>query len=193
MRCWHLPAYGDGKGMLKHIRRYLSSENDGVVAIEFALVVIPFIFLLVGMVEVGLFYASGALLEGASVDAARLIRTGQVQDSGDPETTFKDELCKQAQSLIACDKIQYEVIDIPSGSFIDAENYKPVYDADGNLVPQGFDAGNSNDVVMVRTYYKYTFLTPFIGDLLSGKPGQDWLGQMSTVVIKSEPYNFGEM
>jgi Flp pilus assembly protein TadG len=142
---------------------------------------------------VGLFYASGALLEGASVDAARLIRTGQVQDSGSPEETFKDELCNKASFLISCDKIQYEVIDIPSGNFIDAEDYQPSIDANGNLVPQGFDAGNSNDVVMVRTYYKYKFLTPFIGEMLSGKAGQDWVGQMSTVVIKSEPYNFGEM
>ncbi|MBI1216348.1 MAG: pilus assembly protein [Alphaproteobacteria bacterium] len=179
--------------MLEHFKRYLTSDNDGVVAIEFALVVMPFIILLVGIVEIGLFYASGALLEGASVDAARLIRTGQVQDASDPETAFKQELCSQAAALIPCTDIQYEVIDLPSGSFIDAEDYQPVVDSDGNLVPQGFDAGNSNDVVMVRTYYKYHFMTPFIGEMISGKIGQDWMGQMSTVVIKSEPYNFGEM
>jgi len=179
--------------MLRKLKEYWRSEDDGVVAVEFALVVVPFIILLVGMCEVGLFYASGALLEGASTDAARMIRTGQVQGASDPETAFKTELCNQTAVLIPCDKIQYEVIDIPAGSFIAAENYQPVIDSNGNLVPQGFNAGNSNDVVMIRTYYKYKFLTPFIGDMLSGHAGQDWLGQMSTVVIKSEPYNFGEL
>lgn len=181
------------KRLQQYIKREWANADEGVVAIEFALVVIPFIFLLVGMVEVGMFYASGALLEGASVDAARMIRTGQVQSASDPETAFKTELCDQAKALIACDKIQYEVIDVPSGSFIDASDYQPVIDSQGNLVPQGFNAGDSNDVVMVRTYYKYKFLTPFIGELLSGHAGQDWLGQMSTVVIKSEPYNFEAM
>lgn len=167
-------------------------RDDGVVAVEFALLAMPFFILIVGLIEICLFFAAGVVLEGGANEAGRLIRTGQAQLSGDPEAAFSGELCGHVSSMLDCDNLQYEVIHIGSGNFAGAENNEPVFDDEGNLVSQGFNAGNSNDVIMVRTVYRYEFLTPFLGAMMTGDAGRNWMIHAATVVIKSEPYVFGE-
>jgi Flp pilus assembly protein TadG len=177
--------------MLNRIKKWLCRKDDGVVAVEFALVAVPFFTLVLGIVEVGLFFTSGSVLQSASVDAARMIRTGQVQNSLDPEETFKEELCFRIDYMLKCSKVQYEVIHIEGDSFADLDDYEPTFNAEGDLVPAGFATGGENDVVLVRSYYKWEFLTPFLGAMMTGDVGKDWLPQMSTVAIKSEPYDPG--
>ena len=174
--------------MLGRIRRWLS-RDDGVVAIEFAMLALPFFALLIGSVEFSLAFAASYMLEGGTVEAARLVRTGEAVDSGDPETAFKDRLCDQVSFLIPCNDIVYESIVLDS--FASASDFAPQYDASGNMVSQGFSAGASENVVMVRVFYKYEFMTPFIGNLVTNGGGSSSMNLMSTAVIKNEPYTFG--
>lgn len=167
-------------------------RSEGVVAVEFALIALPFFILLIGMIEMALFFAAGTVLEGGSAAASRLIRTGQVQLSADPQSTFETALCEHVGPMLDCSKIQYEVIHVAEGTFAGAENYEPQFDADGNLVPSGFATGNSNDVVMVRSMYRYSFLTPFLGAMMTGGVGDNTMTHMSVSVLRAEPYNFGE-
>ena len=94
--------------------------------------------------------------------------------------------------MLDCSRIQYEVIRIGNDSFVSAETATPEFDEDGNLIEQDFDAGNSNDVILIRTVYRYEFLTPFIGSLMTGDPSRNWMNHMTTIVLKAEPYVFGE-
>ena len=52
-----------------------SKDVRGSVLIEFALVSIPFFMLLFGVLEVGIIFFGNSMLEKATSDAARLIRT----------------------------------------------------------------------------------------------------------------------
>lgn len=177
--------------MLKKLAIWRRQE-EGVVAVEFALLALPFFMIIMGMIEISLFFAAGAVLEGGSAAAARMIRTGAVQASEDPEATFSEELCDQTSMIIDCDDLEYEVIRVEPNTFSGAEEYEPTFDAEGNLVAEPFATGNSNDVVLVRAIYRYEFITPYIGAMMTGDPNQTWLRHMSTVIIKAEPYNFGE-
>ncbi len=177
--------------MLTQLNR-LFRRQEGVAAVEFALIAMPFFLLLIGTIEMALFFAAGTVLEGGSAAASRLIRTGQAQLSGDPETMFRDALCNHVDAMLDCTKIQYEVIHVSEGTFGAAETYEPEFDEDGNLVPADFSTGNSNDVVMVRTVYRYEFLTPFIGSLMSAGSANNSMMHMSMSVLKAEPYTFGE-
>lgn len=166
--------------------------RDGVAAIEFAMIVMPLMMLIVGIVEVGLFFAAGSVLEGASNEAARGIRTGQVQLSADPETTFAESFCDHASKMIDCGRVQYEVINIAEGTFAASDGYEPEYDADGGLVAQPFTAGGANDVIMIRAIYRHEFFTPWLGEMMTGDIERNWMEHMSTVVLRSEPYEFEE-
>ena len=171
-------------GIFKRWKR----NSDAVVAIEFALLAMPLLTLILGIFELSMFFASGSVMEGASAEAARIIRTGQVQASANPEDEFEQELCARVGSMLDCGKLQYEVIKISDGTFLTAENTQPQFDNQGNLIPQPFNAGHSSDVVIIRTYYKWTFMVPFLSVLLTGDPNKNWATHMSTVVIKTEPY-----
>ncbi len=162
-------------------------REEGTTAIEFSLLAIPFVFLVVGIIELSLMYASASMLEGATGSAARLIRTGQIQQAGgDPQQMFQDALCGYALALINCNDIQIEVQVM--ASYTDFAGLAPVFDEDGDLVPSGFDVGGVSDRMLVRTAYRYTMATPFIGALLAGPGGSRLF--MSTIVLQTEPYEF---
>ena len=64
--------------------RRLANNRDGTTAVELAFVGPPFLLLLAAIFELGLTLTAQSLLDGAARDAARLIRTGQVQTQGSP-------------------------------------------------------------------------------------------------------------
>lgn len=162
-------------------------NSDGTTAIEFALLAIPYLFLTLGIIELALMYASATMLEGASHNAARLVRTGQVQQaSADPQAMFTDALCASTTLLVRCEDIQVEVQTLDS--FSDFDTLQAQYSDDGDFIPSGFDAGGSSDRVLIRTAYRYQMMTPLVGTLLSGADGATLF--MTTIVLQTEPYEF---
>lgn len=162
-------------------------NDDGATAVEFAIVGIPFIFMVVGVVEMGLMFTSQSLLEASTAQAARQIRTGAVQEGGG-EALFQQELCDFASVLMTCNEIQYQVV--PMNNFGDAEDFPdPSFDDNGDLEDQQFDAGGVSDVILIRTAYQYPIKTPLFQVLLSNN-GNTLRTMISTVVLKTEPYQF---
>ncbi len=160
-------------------------KEDGATAIEFSMLLMPYLLICLGIIELSLMFASASLLEGATDSAARLIRTGQLQQSNnDPETMFRDAMCDFAVALIDCNDLVIEVTTLDSYNDFTA----PTYDADGNMVSQGFDAGASNAKVLIRVSYRYTMVTPIVGPILNGADGSTLF--MSTIVLQTEPYEF---
>ncbi|MCB1838700.1 MAG: pilus assembly protein [Rhodospirillales bacterium] len=172
--------------MTRFLKKWIKNE-DAATAIEFSLVAIPFFMLCLGIMELSLMYASASLLEGATDSAARLIRTGQVQQTeGDPETMFRDAMCNFVNVLIDCNDVVIEVQTMDS--YDDFASMAPVFDSDGNMVSQGFNAGGSNDRILIRVGYRYQMKTPLVGPLLNGPDGGTLF--MSTIVLQTEPYEF---
>ncbi len=166
--------------------RWIRNE-DGVTAVEFSLLLAPYVMLVLGILEISLMFLSASLLEGATNDAARLIRTGQLQQSSEaPETVFRDALCSYAMVFVDCNEIDIEVQDMTS--FGDFSSFAPSFDSDGNLISSGVSVGGSNDRVLIRTAYRYEMMVPLVGGLLTGGQGSKLF--MSTIVMQSEPYEF---
>lgn len=166
--------------------------TDAATAVEFALVSIPFVFLLIGIIEMSLMFAASSILQGATTEAARIIRTGQAQTGGtDPQEAFETALCNHADSFLNCAQIEYEVVTM-DGGFTDFSEFPVEYDPDGNFVSRGFTPGGVNDVVLIRTLYRYPLMTPFIGSVLSNGPNNTRL-MISTVIMENEPYDFSQV
>ncbi len=172
--------------MGKLIGRWLRGE-DAATAVEFALVAFPFTYLLIGIIEMSVMFAAMSTLDAATNDAARLIRTGQVQQTnGDPQQMFEDLLCERASVFLPCDGIQYEVITM--SGFSDFGSFPASYDEDGNLQSLGFNPGSVDDVVLIRAAYRYPLLTPLLGTVFSDGPNNTKL-MVTTVVLETEPYD----
>lgn len=165
-------------------------NKEGTTAIEFSLLAIPYVFLTVGIIEMAMMFTTASMLEAATGSAARMIRTGQIQQAtNDPATQqnmFRDAFCEFAV-LVNCSQVQLEVINI--GDFSSFGDFAPSFDGDGNMVSQGFDSGGVSDVILIRVAYRYTLMTPFIGNLL-GESGTNSRLFVSTVVLQNEPYEF---
>lgn len=164
-------------------------QKDGSTAIEFSMLAIPYVMLTVAIIELSISFASATLLEAATNSAARMIRTGELQQSSeDPETMFRDQICDYATVLINCNDVIIEVQTM--ASFSDFGSLAPQFDENGSMVSRGFSAGGSSDRVLIRVSYTYNMMTPFIGQLLAGQDGS--LLFMSTIVLQTEPYDFAE-
>lgn len=164
-----------------------AQNEDGVTAVEFALVGLPFLLMVIGIIEMSLMFTSQSLLEASTAQAARQIRTGAVQQGGGEEA-FTEALCDFASVFIPCEDIQYQVVALEN--FGDAEGFPPpTYDENGDLEDQGFDPGGVSDVVMIRTSYTYPIKTPMMQVLLTNNDGSSRI-MISTIVLQTEPYEF---
>ena len=126
------------------IKRCLTAIGErGTATIEFAIVGTSFMMMVLAAFEFGYMLFVQAVLDNSARDAARLIRTGQLESSGSPSTDFQTLLCANVGSLIGCGNIVYQ-----SQTFNDwssaqtAVNTPPTRDINGNLVSSGFAAPN---------------------------------------------------
>lgn len=167
-------------------KSYRRSE-DGATAVEFALVGIPFIFMIIGIIEMALMFTAQSLLEASVSQAARQIRVGAVQQGGG-EQAFIDAMCEYADVLIPCGDLQYQVVSM--SGFEEVEDFPPPsFDEDGDLEDQQFDPGGVSDVVMIRVAYRYDIKTPLMQPFLTNDNNSQRV-MFSTVVLQTEPYEF---
>lgn len=155
---------------IDRIRRRFRKDEGGATAIEFAFVGGPFLFLLLATFETGLNFLTEYSLQSATTNAARLIRTGQVQNGGISAADFKTELCKNVPSYLDCDS--KVIINVETRTdFSSTTTRTAASDGNGNLSNDlqnspSWQPGNPGDVVIVETFYEWELFTPFINYIL---------------------------
>lgn len=169
------------------LRRMRVRTQSGSAAVEFALIAPVFFLLLFGIIESGLIYFASSTLENATNDAARLIRTGQVQTGNMTAVQFRQQICNQIAPLLACDgNLQ---IDVESYSnFGGADFGNPIVNGQLNNSLDNFSPGNAGDVVLVRTFYTWHIITPLLQPFFSNLSGGMHLIS-STAAFRNEPYS----
>lgn len=147
---------------------------------------VPFVLITVGIIELALMFTAQSLLHESMFTAARLVRTGQLQDSGgNGETMFRDAVCGFSEVLIPCNRIQFHVREVPD--FASAGEDEPEFDEDGNLTDTSFDAGGPSSIVVIRVVYNYPLRTPLMGSIFANR-GDNRRTMLSTMVLQTEPY-----
>ena len=161
-------------------------ETEGATAVEFALVVTPFLALLFAIMQTALIFFAGQTLETAASDAGRLILTGQAQTTGLTQATFKDAVCAKIFGLFDCQKDVY--VDVKKyTTFATVDLSKPV-DSDGNLKTDfTYQPGGPCEIVVVRLLYQFPVFVSLLGLNLSDMSGGKRL-LIATSVFRNEPY-----
>jgi len=170
------------------IKYYRRLGERGVTTVEFAIVGPLFLMLLLAVFELGYMTFVQSVLDSSARTAARLIRTGQAQASGNAQTDFQTALCNGASSVIGCSNLIYQVQEFDSWSATQtAVNTPPKRDPKtGQLIPAAFNAGNCGQIEAVQVTYDYQFFTMWIGQQLGDSTQSAFL--MSTVVFQNEPF-----
>ena len=172
-------------------------DDSGVTAIEFAMVATPFVLLLFGIMSVCLYYFANFTIENAVWQAARAIRTGQLQQSqgaytgavtnADRKTAFKKALCDRAPTFLDC---QSKAVVIVQSNANFSGISEPSCSNNGTIVSDssaGFNTGGAGAVVLVTVCYPWDFggKLPFfkMGNLNDGS-----LLMQASVAFRTEPY-----
>jgi len=187
------------------IIRCFTRDERGAAAIEFAFVAPMFLLLLLVIAELGLTLATQSVLDGATRDAARLIRTGQIQSQTSPITTFQTQLCSEMSSLMTvanCDSnVIFEVQSFSGFGSISFTACTLNNNATGTGTKCTFSATTGGQIVGVRSSYTRSFIVPWVGACLSGgscwtgpastggsNPGTGGITLTSTVIFQNEPF-----
>jgi Flp pilus assembly protein TadG len=173
-------------------------DDSGSTAVEFGILALPFVMLLVGILSVCLYYFTNFSIENAAWQAARAIRTGQLQQSqgaystaltnADRKTAFKKAMCSLAPPFLDCNN--KAVVIVQSNSSF-AGISQPSCANNGVMINDAtapFDAGSSSSVVLITVCYPWTAggKLPFfkLGNLQGGA-----VLMQASVALRTEPYN----
>lgn len=167
------------------LRRFVR-RKDGAAAVEFGLVLLPFLSILFMIIETALVFFAQQTLETAAVDSGRLIMTGQAQSFD--AAAFKTQVCSRIYALFDCS----------SGMHVDVRNYAPgttisntvSYDSAGKPITQfsqGSSGTTSNNIVVVRLIYAWPITTPLAQMYLSSS-GSTTRQLVATTAFVNEPY-----
>lgn len=172
--------------------RALRRDQDGVAAVEFALVAVPFFALLFAILETAVVFLTTQALETAVANAARTVYTGRFQSantSGDIGRAFKKEVCAHITALFQCTE-DAATVHVDVRRFTPGAQPPDVVDKDTgeiNAGAFGYQATQANDIVMVRVAVEYpvfvTLLNPNQANLTNGKRLL-----VGTATFRNEPF-----
>jgi Flp pilus assembly protein TadG len=190
-------------GMMRALCSRLWQRNDGASSIEFALIAMPFILTVVGIIEIAMILFADVLLEGALRDASRFGITGQLPASMTREEKIRAIVADRTMGLVDMEKVKVETLSYGTFTnigkpepFVDAPPLNGKYDVgesftdvNGNAkwdADQGkAEAGGSGAIVVYRVSYDWPLLTGLLEPLL-GSNGYVHL-RVSTAV-RNEPF-----
>jgi Flp pilus assembly protein TadG len=164
------------------------ADRSGATALEFAIVALPFVMFLYGIIGIGLFFFTTFALENGLEQASRLIRTGQAQKANMTDVQFKNTVCSLIPGFVDCqNKLLINVRSFPEADMtpVVARSECLANGALTNLTT--YSPGAANQVVLITLCFEWEFANkiPFLrlGDMSSGSR----LIQ-ATTAFRTEPY-----
>lgn len=184
-----------------HRGRAFGRQDDGAVAVEFALLALPFFTIIFAILETAMVFFAQQILDSAVQDTGRFIQTGQAQaiSANWDLQDFRDAMCPKLYGMFDCnDDNKLRIIIKPVTSFDTAstlieppiedtcEPGAPVTDCDWD-VSSSYDDGTRNQVMLVQAYYKWPIIVNLPWFNLATQAGDTRL--LSAVrVFRNEPF-----
>lgn len=161
------------------MRKRFARDQGGAAAVEFSLVLIPFLGLTFAMFEIGWAAFVSSSLENATGDTARMIRTGR-DDAPASASAFKQTICERMSIAPG---------DCQSRLTVNVQTFDS-YDAMSGWEPpaaDSFAAGGPRAIQMVQATYRQPLITPLFSLYPRDEGGEDILLR-STFAFRNEPY-----
>lgn len=147
-------------------RRTLVADENGATAVEFGLVALPFFAMLFAIFEVGIIFTLDSVLENATIQTGRLVRTGQASAENMTAEQFRTALCDR-MSIFSSDCLERAKVDVRVLPQFNTEPPDPMAGGvfDDNAL--GYTNGEPGSIVLVRVFYRQPLLTNFLSQALS--------------------------
>ena len=170
-------------GLRPRLARFVANDR-GATAVEFALVALPFLFLIFAILELALVFLVNVSLENATAVASRKLRTGQTVATGvgftqpssgqvgayEDEAHFKNDICANMSWIPSSTCNSQLQVDVRSYSSFESQSQpNPIVGTTFNAQNLCYYSGNSssggqtsNTIVLVRAYYLWPLITSFL-------------------------------
>jgi pilus assembly protein Flp/PilA len=177
----------------RRVRRLLKRfgrNKDGVAAVEFALIAVPFFMLMLGTMELALILWTNQLMDEAIFQASRTILTGEARALYPTPATataqFRDRICEFLIITANCQgRLQVDVQTFPA--FGGAAVGAPINAGNFNTAGWGFRQAGPSQVVIIRAALRYPMLlsswNQAFGNLADGSRAL-----ISSVAFQTEPF-----
>lgn len=166
---------------------FMRSER-GSVAVEFAIVATPFIFIIFSIFELALILLIFSTLENGMGDAARTIRTGSLQTAGGATaTTFRNAICNNLGWLQSDCQAKLQVDVRTYAQFSGNATPDPYSTGTFDATKTTFSPGSQGSIVLVRAWYPWSLILPGMNAALS-RSGDGTALIQATTTFKNEPY-----
>lgn len=180
----------------------LVKDEGGATAIEFAILGLPFLALLFGIIELAVVFFISSTTQHALETVAREIRTGEFQTSGGGAAEFKTQICSAMAGVGSCNKLRVDVLSSATGRFstlvlpespeaIPAGETTAEKEAREAAAPDlpadNYTVTSGGDVVIVRVQYVHTLTIPTELTRLANSTGNTHI-ITHTTAFKNEPF-----
>jgi Flp pilus assembly protein TadG len=167
--------------------RMRAGKRAGSAAIEFAFIAPIFLLFLMGTMETGIIFLGDLVLQNATNDAGRQIRTGQAAISAMTQDQFRQLICNKIGPLLHCDaNLQIDVETFPTFGAVTMPS--PVR-ADGTIdtTLNNWSPGTVCSIVLVRSFYTWTVATPLLTPFLVNAGSNQHVLSAATA-FRNEPF-----
>jgi hypothetical protein len=180
---------------LRGVRRRYRNDAGGAAAIEFAIVALPFLGLIFGILELALVFFTSAVMTNAMSDTGRLVRVGAFQGCGSA-SEFKALVCDKMSNLMNCEAnlridlstangFQSITLPDPGMSGLDPD------DEDAKIVDGTYENTGPSDPVVMRGTFYYPLALPNFMTRLESIPGSRRHVISATTAFRTEPFPSG--
>jgi Flp pilus assembly protein TadG len=177
------------KSCLRLRRRWRKDDESGSAAIEFAMIAPVFFLFLFGIIETGVIFFGGAMLQNATDDTARQIRTGQFSGTLTSAQLVK-QICSEVNGLISSTDCNANLqIDLRAFTSFGGSAYPSVTNSDGTVDPAKLKVDPAADcsVVLFRSFYPWKIMTPLMSTLMQNTTTGVYMLSSSSA-FRTEPY-----
>lgn len=145
------------------------------------MVAFPFFFMLFAILEIALIFTIDSVLDSATTEAGRLIRTGQAGAQSMTKLQFREEVCERMTVFEpgCLDQLTVDVQVVPQFDVILDD---PVADGDLDDSETGYTNGAPADLMLVRVWYQQPLVTAFLA------PGLTELGDGTHVLTAATAF-----
>lgn len=187
----------------------LRNDRNGATAIEFAILIVPFMLVVFATMETFIAFTAEQLAANAVDKLARDVRTGAITfGMGRPatdmtETQFRQAFCDEVSVLIKCtsteaatpDKLYIDFEEVASFSDIQTDIPRVSSDSYSDLDTTAFSftPGNTSAINSLRIYYRWEVTTDILRPLIANltRDGDDSPSEfliVATTAFRNEAY-----
>jgi len=173
------------------LKRFARTD-DGVAAIEFGFLAIPFFYIIMATLETSLVSFAETNLTTSVETAARVIRVGAF-GTGDPgedkSALFIQSVCDNAVMVPDCaTNLKVDVRTMTQ--FAQGAGLGSIDACLDSADPANFDVtpGTSSALMLVRVCYRWELVTPFMSQVFSYPAGSGYRTLSSVIAFRNEPY-----